>query len=101
MVTKLELIELKKDDLKYKAYLEKKRISRRKFDKLRKENNICLKCYKEPICEERSKWFCVYCIEKNRIQSKNSYHLRRKLGLCVNCGSKSDGKLYCINCKKG
>jgi hypothetical protein len=44
---------------------------------------------------DREGWFCSVCVEKLRKRGKSLADYRRHNGLCVQCGTQTDGYSYC------
>lgn len=64
-----------------------------------REANLCLRC-SQPIEREKGS-YCNKCLEVKRKIDIEKKELRKKNGLCVQCGEKTeDGYVYCDKCRR-
>lgn len=91
----------------YEYNLSHRGSSNKNYNKIRKENGLCIKCGKRPPVQGKTK--CSMCAANERIRSRE-YRMRKGIdidrserpsnGKCYFCGSKIAVGKICDSCKK-
>ena len=77
------------------------------YNKIRKQNGLCIKCGKRPPVEGKTK--CAICSEKDRIRMRE-YRMKKGIdvdrserpayGICYFCGSNINSGKICSSCRE-